>query len=310
MKKLTQDEWLQALRNQIGNRKYWAMYSSWAGGIVTDVELMMVPLDDHLVHRGDGVFEALYYTPKGMFEVDAHIDRMFNSAKMVGLEMPVTKDELKDICQKVIDAAGEPEGQMRLYVSRGPGDFSPNPYSTVGSQLYVVAMPPSPEKPEVYRDGVSACLSTVPVKPHPYAQIKSCNYLQNVMTKKESVDKGFDYAINVTADGKIAEGPTENLLVLTADRELVAPPFEYTLRGTTLLRAMAVAEELKAELDIKFVGEKELVVPDLENALELMTVGTTLGVCPVTSFEGSPVADGKVGVVAKRLQSELEEIIG
>lgn len=285
------------------------MYSSWAGGIVTDVELMMVPLDDHIVHRGDGVFEALHYTSKGMFELDAHVDRMFNSAKMIEMEMPVSKQELKQICQDVIDAAGEPEGQMRLYVSRGPGDFSPNPYATVGSQLYVVAMPSAPEKPEVYIKGVSACISNIPVKPFPFAQIKSCNYLQNVMTKKESMDKGFDYAINVTADGELAEGPTENLLVLTKNRELVFPPFEHTLRGTTLLRTIEIAKSLKEKLSLSFIGEKTLKAQDLEQAIEVMMVGTTLGVCPVTKFEDKPIANGQVGEVAKALQAELEKII-
>ena len=130
------------------------------------------------------------------------------------------------------------------------------------------------------------------------------------MTKKESVDKGFDYAINVTPDGKVAEGPTENLLVLTENRELVAPPFDYTLRGTTLLRAMAIAEEVKDELQLTFIGEKELEVSDLKSALEIMTVGTTLGVAPITKFEDGLVADGKVGPVASQLQTELEKIIG
>jgi branched-chain amino acid aminotransferase len=310
VKVLNSEEWLKALKKSRKKCDYRAMYSSWAGGIVTDPELMLVPVDDHLVHRGDGVFEALMFSPTCVFEFEPHIDRLFRSSEMIGLPCPISKDELMDLCRKVIESSGLKEGFLRIFLSRGPGDFSPNPYSTVGSQLYVVAIPRPPEKRELYEKGAKLILSRVPVKPFPYAQIKSCNYLQNVMTKKESVDKGADFAVNLTDKGEVTEGPTENLLVLTSRRELVAPPFDYTLRGTTLLRVFEVAKSLQKDFDFTYVGQKILEPKDLETALEIMMVGTSLGVCPVTEYEGRPVAGGQVGPVAQRLHQELAKITG
>lgn len=309
MKRLSSEDWLKAVRKRAGNRKYNAMYSSWVDGIVTEVELMMLPIDEHMVHRGDGIFEAITFHGDFFFEMDAHIDRLFRSADMIGLKINQDKDQIKKICNEVAKAADLPNGLIRIFVGRGPGDFSPNPYSTVGSQLYVVAMPDNPTPKDFYKKGVKVIVSKVPVKPFPYAQIKSCNYLQNVMTKKEALDRSADFAIGLTEKGEVTEGATENLMVLTAGNELVCPPFDYTLKGTTLMRVLELAKALQAELDLRYVGPKILEVKDLVAAKEIMMVGTTLGVCPVTSFEGKPVGDGMVGPVSIRLQAELLPIM-
>jgi branched-chain amino acid aminotransferase len=161
----------------------------------------------------------------------------------------------------------------------------------------------------IYEKGAKLVVSKVPVKPGAYARVKSCNYLQNVMTKKESVDRGADFALNVTGDGFVAEGPTENILVLKKNGELLAPPFDYTLRGTTLLRVLQIAESLQGELCVTRVGTGPMTLDDLREAREIMMVGTTLGACPVTWLEGVPVSDGQVGPIAKRLHAEVMKLI-
>jgi 4-amino-4-deoxychorismate lyase len=311
---------LERLKASQGRRSYGAMYSSFFGGITKDVSLMVVPVDDHLVHRGDGIFEMIYFRGDRFFEFEPHLDRLWRSSDMIGLKIPVSRKELVEICHAVVLEAGmspTEDGNLRIFVSRGPGDFSPNPYSTIGEQLYVLAMKAPPRKNSLYEKGATLVVSTVEVKPGLFARVKSCNYLPNVMTKKDAMDRGADFAINLNDGGEVAEGPTENILVLTAARDLVAPPFDYTLRGTTLLRVLEIAQKLKQSLDIKSVCQRPLHRSDLESAHEIMMVGTSLGVCPVTQFEGQNVGPahgphgtvGTVGPVARTLHGEILKLM-
>jgi 4-amino-4-deoxychorismate lyase len=308
MKVLSLEESQAQLSALNPKRKYWVMYSSLYGGLVKDPEAMVIPLDDHMVHRGDGIFEAFRFKNKKIFDLDGHLNRLLRSADLISLKLPFTKDEIAAICQAVCDHSPESVGMLRLFVSRGFGDFSPNPYSTTGSQLFVVSTPFAQTPAEKYEKGVSVGFSKVAVKPGIFAQVKSCNYLPNVLTKKEAVDQGWDFAININDNGFVAEGPTENILVLTERAELIAPKFDYTLRGTTLLKVLEIAEKLKVQLKLSKIVNADLSTNDLAKAKEIMMVGTTLGVLPVTKVSGQAVGRGDVGPVAQILNQELNKL--
>lgn len=310
MKTLDLASAIEKLSGLSKSRNYWVMYSSLYGGMVTDPAAMVLPLDDHMVHRGDGVFEAFRFHSKKIFDLEGHLKRLERSSEMVGLKLPYSISKITEICEAVVEASPESKGMLRLFVSRGFGDFSPNPYSTKGSLLYVVSTPLSLLPKDKYEQGVKIGFSNVPVKPGFFSQVKSCNYLPNVLTKKESVDRGWDFALNVTESGDVAEGPTENVLVFTKENELLSPPFDYTLRGTTLLKVLEIAERLSRELGIKKVGAAPLSVAAFKSAQEIMMVGTTLGVLPVTKIENQDVGRGQVGPVARRLRVELDKIMG
>ena len=301
---LTREECFRRLAEFNSKRKYPVMYSTVFGGLVKDVEAMVIPLDDHMVHRGDGIFEALRFHSGQIFDLDGHLNRLFRSAEMIGLSVPMPKEKISEVCVSVAEHSGLKDGMLRVFVSRGFGDFSPNPYSTTGSQLYVVAMNFVPVAPEKYSSGVKIGFSKVPVKPGYFAQVKSCNYLPNVMTKKEALDRGWDFAINLNENGFVAEGPTENIMVLTSSNELLAPRFDYTLRGTTLLKVLEIAEKNKSALGLTRVGEADLRDSDLIQAKEVMMVGTTLGVLPVTEVAGS----SKGTAFFQKLRPKLSEL--
>jgi 4-amino-4-deoxychorismate lyase len=302
---LNRDQVFSKLEALNPKRHYGAMFSTIYGGYVTDPALMLVPLDDHLVHRGDGVFEAARLTTKGYYLLKPHLDRLARSADIIGLKLPLTLPEIATVCENLRQITKLESGGLRLFVSRGPGDFSPSPYSTIGSQLYAVLMGFDPMPKEKFENGVSAMFSGIPVKPGVFAQVKSCNYLPNVMTKKESLDRGFDFAVNITPDGFVAEGPTENILVLTKTGDLVAPRFDYSLRGTTLVRVMELAQDLVKRGQIHSVEQGDLRIDDLKHAREIMMVGTTLEVLPVVKLEDQKIADGRPGAIAKWLRSAL-----
>ena len=311
MKILNETEWIKHLREHSKSKKYLAMYSTLFDGVVTDAALMVLPIDDHMVHRGDGVFEAMRVTPSGIYLLRPHLERLFRSAGAIDLKITKTIGELQKICEELVSVSKfNNHGVLRLFVSRGPGDFSPNPYSTIGSQIYIVAVDFVSLSEEKYEKGVSVMLSKVGVKPAPYATVKSCNYLPNVMMKKESLDAGYDFSVSVTTDGFLAEGPTENIMILTAEGELLAPNFDYTLRGTTLVRALELAERLKSTPLIKNIRVGDIHISELERAREIMMVGTTLSVLPVTKYQNTIVGSGKPGAVAQALRKLVDQDMG
>ncbi len=282
--------------------KYLAFYSSWLGGIVKDAGFFVAPMDDHLVHRGDGVFEALRVINGKPFDLAPHLDRMEKSASSIGLKFPFSRTEVEKCVYETIKAAGEKAGMVRMYLSRGPGSFGVSPAESIGSQLYIVITTFNPMPEAKYTDGVSVMFSSILQKDDFFSRIKSCNYLQNVLIKKESIEKGFDFAVCLTADGHLGEGPTENIMLLTEDHRLLAPSFDYTLRGTTLLRVLKLAENLRARGVIKEIGTSNISREDLLKAKEVMMVGTTLEVLPVSCVEKSLKT---VGPVARELRHLL-----
>lgn len=285
-------------------KSYFAFYSSVLGGITKDPSYMSLPIDDHMVHRGDGVFEALKCKDGRIYLWKAHCDRLRTSCQGLGLTYP---ENLAEVVTATVKASGAQNCIIRIFVSRGPGQFSTNPYDSVGTQLYVVVAQLTNPPPEKYTRGVRAGRSRIPPKEPWLAQLKTCNYLPNVMMKKEAVDRKIDFTIGVDAKGFITEGSTENIILVTHDLNLVRPHFDYILKGTTMGKVLSLAETLAGQGLLKKIGEKNILESDIISAKEVMMVGTTLDVLPVTEYEEKPIGDGRVGSIAKALLELLAE---
>jgi len=296
-----------ALYSYEQKKTYLAMYSSWFGGITKDPSLMLVPVDDHVVHRGDGVFEAMKVVQGKVFLMNEHLDRLEYSSSQLGIQWPFPRQALVDIIHETVKVANAPEALVRLYFSRGPGGFAANPYESIGTQVYLVVTAFKAMSEAKYSEGAAIGRSQVPPKEPWFATIKSCNYLQNVLMKKEAVDRGMDFTIGFDPDGVVTESSTENLVILNAQNELVRPRLRQILKGTTMMRTLHLAQDLIPQGVVKAVIEKDLSEADLRAAKEIMMVGTTLDVLPVTSFEGQKIGDGKVGFVAQTLRRILRE---
>ncbi len=284
---------------------YAAMYSSWYGGITLDPNLMMIPIDDHGFHRGDAVFEAIKCANRKIYGLTQHLERMAHSASAIGLKLPHKTEEFASIAVETVRASGLNNAILRYYVSRGPGGFSPNPYESIGSQVYLVVTELKPPPAEKYLHGVSAKLSAYCVKEGFFATVKSCNYLQNVLMKKEAVDNGVDFTISHDEKGFIAEGATENFAIISAAGEFLIPEFARMLRGITVSRVMELAEPLIKTGELTGIRQACFRSEDVFQAREAMFFGTTLDCLPVTIFEGAKIGDGKVGPLAKAFQKVL-----
>lgn len=296
---------------------YKAMYSSWWEGVVTDPALMVIAIDDHQVHRGDAVFEAFRLAHGKIYLLDAHLDRLWRSAASLSLDMPMNRQALIQMMGDTIKASRASDAVLRLFVSRGPGSFTANPYETLGSQIHFLVTEWKPLPAEKVEKGVRIMVSRVAPKESFWAQIKSCNYLHNVMMKKEAVDHGCDFSIGVDPRGHLTEGSTENLVIVDKDGFLRRPFPENILAGTTMLRSFELAEALEEQGLIRGRKCEGFGLHDLHEAREAMMIGTTLDALAVTAIKEQLnerlkdqdhfIADGKVGPVARALRDLIQK---
>jgi branched-chain amino acid aminotransferase len=279
---------------------YLAMYSSLLGGVTLEPQLMTVPIDDHIVHRGDGVFEAIKCIDRQVYGMEAHLNRLENSARMVSLPLPFSTQKIGSLICQTIRLAKLSDCLVRLYVSRGPGGFTTNPYESIGSQLYIVLTRLSAIAPEKYQNGVSLATSQVAVKQDIFTNIKSCNYLPNVLMKKEAVDAKVDFTIGVDHDGYLTEGSTENIGFITADNRLLVPRFKRTLKGITVSRVLELAQKWVHTQELHQADVGDITAAEAYRVREILTFGTTIDVLPIVMFDGHPIGDGRPGLWSKR----------
>jgi len=284
---------------------YLIMYSSWFNGYVTDPDLMLIPVDDHLAHRGDGVFDVMRCINGKIYQMEAHLQRLERSAKAVSLIFPSGYSDLRDIIKDLILKGGERDCIIRIVISRGPGGFSTNPYECPSSQLYINIIRHHKLPESDYLEGVSAITSRIPVKNPFFAVIKSCNYLPNVLMKMEAINAGCRYSVNIDEEGFIGEGSTENICIVSGDGYIKIPGFENTLAGTTAGRVFQLAHNLVKDKSVKGVQFAKISQEDVYLSSEVMMVGTSINLVPVVRFDGKVIGKGAPGPVYSKLSDLL-----
>jgi len=285
-------------------KDYLAMYSSQWQGFVTDPSLMMIPIDDHLAHRGDGVFDVIRCVKGKIFQIEAHLKRLERSAQAISLDLPSDYRQVREIIKTLVLKGEKKDCIIRVTLSRGPGSFSTNPFDCPRSQLYIniVRFKRLPEK--YYKKGIPIIKSAIPIKKSFFATIKSCNYLPNVLMKMEAVNAGCHYSIALDEEGFLAEGSTENIGILSKDGVLKFPGFEKTLAGTTVKRIFELGHTLLKEGLVKEIRFDRISLEEVYLSSEIMLMGTSINILPVISFDGRTIGSGSPGPVYAKL-SEL-----
>jgi branched-chain amino acid aminotransferase len=267
---------------------------------------MLIPIDDHMVHRGDGVFEAFKCVDGAIYNLEGHLRRLHRSAAAIALAPPVDQHALTEIIRATIRAGAARDCHIRLYVSRGPGGFSPDPAECRRPGLYVVVTAPTTPFMLLHPEGARGATSSIPAKAPFYAGVKSCNYLPNVLMKKEERDLGVDFVLAFDENGHAAEGATENIGVVTREHELLFPRTDGTLEGTTMLRVVDLAGRLVKDGVLRAVRYADIPRPALAEVAEMLVVGTSWNVAAVREFDGRPVGDGEPGPVWHELDALLD----
>lgn len=300
-------QYLAALQRgrQLYHDAYYAMYSSLLGGIVTDPVLMQIPVDDHLVHRGDGVFDTCKCVNGGIYNLDAHLARIERSANAIGIVWPDGIDAIRTLTVATLRAGGRRNCSGRVILARGPGGFGVSPYESPVPALYILAYALGVPFMVAHPQGARARRSSIPSKPALFAGVKNCNYLPNVLMKREAVDAGVDYMVGFDPDGHLTEGPTENAGIVTHDGELAFPRLENILAGTTMLRVVELAQALVATGAIRTVRFRDITEADVNAAAEMLMVGTTINVVSVCEYDGHRLGTGAPGPVGRSLDAAL-----
>ncbi|MDR2613041.1 MAG: aminotransferase class IV [Deltaproteobacteria bacterium] len=287
------------------HRNYFVMYSSVWRAFSTSPELWALPPDDHMTHRGDGVFEAFKCVGGRAYCLNEHLERLRESADALGIALPPDYAETLPLLRQAYRLGGSADFMGRICVSRGPGSFTVNPYDSAGPEYYFVTIRLPRPSPEAYARGAAVRTTPFPAQGE-FAGIKSCNYLHNVLVKKFARDSGADYAVSFDAEGFLAEASSENVVLVTRAGELVCPPWKRVLKGVTLTRALAIAEGLVSRGTLKSAGNRDISREELWDVMaEAFLTTTSLDVMPITSWDGRPVGDGRPGPVAR----ELRELI-
>ena len=304
---LTSDEVIAQLRALRTRQpvKYWAFYSSQLGGIVTDPALMVVPFDDHMVHRGHGIFDTAAIEAGKIYDLEAHLDRFVRSAHNSKLKLPA-RDEMRDIIVRTAAASGKREGSIRYWASAGPGSLGLAPAAGAEPGFFVMISAGLGYPDTWYTQGLRMMTTTYPIKPPLYAVTKSVNYLPNVLMQMEAQERGVDNGIFIDAAGNVGESSNMNVAFITADGMLKHPKFDHILSGCTSLRLLELATRLQATGVLKGVQVCDIPVAEARAAREMLLIGSSVKVAPIVEWDSKPIGDGKPGPIARALRELLQ----
>jgi 4-amino-4-deoxychorismate lyase len=287
--------------------KYWAFYSSQLGGIVTDPALMVIPFDDHMVHRGHGIFDTAGLIDGKLYDLEAHLDRFLLSAERSRLRLPGSREEIRHIIVNTTAASGQRDGSIRYWLSSGPGSFELAPAAGAEPGFFVMVFGGLSYPERWYTEGLRVMTTTYPIKAPLYAITKATNYLPNVLMQMEAREAGLDNAVFIDADGYVGESSNMNVAFVTKDAVLVHPKFDHILAGCTSLRLLALAGVLRDQGLLAGVEVRDIAVADARASREMLLLGSSVKVAPVVQWDGQPIGDGRPGPVAGALLRLLDE---
>ncbi|CAL5435528.1 unnamed protein product [Camellia sinensis] len=279
-------------------QQYLAMYSSIYGGITTDSAAMVIPMDDHMVHRGHGVFDTAAIMDGYLYELEQHLDRIIRSATLAKINLPFDRESIRRILIQTVSSSKCKQGSLRYWLSAGPGDFQLSPSNCRKPSLYAIVIQdqsPSDQK------GVKVVTSSIPIKPPQFAIMKSVTYLPNVLSKMEAEENGGYAAIWLDQEGYVAEGPNMNVAFVTKEKELLMPHFDKILSGCTARRVLVLAEGLVKEGKIRGIRVRNVTVEEGKGADEMMLIGSGVLVRSVLQWDEQIIGDGKEGPVSLAL---------
>jgi 4-amino-4-deoxychorismate lyase len=305
---LAADQVLTALRTMRERQpvKFSAFYSSQLGGIVTDPALMVLPFDDHMVHRGHGIFDTAGLVAGRIYDLEAHLDRFLGSAERSRLKLAGSRAEMRDIIIHTTAASGMRDGAIRYWLSSGPGNLDLTPAAGATPGFFVIVFGGLAYPARWYSEGLKVMTTTYPIKPPLYAITKATNYLPNVLMQMEAKEAGLDNGVFIDEKGFVGESSNMNVAFVTADGVLRHPRFVHVLAGCTSLRLLDLATHLQSSGLLRGVEVCDIPVADARAAREMLLLGSSIKVAPIVEWDGRPIGTGAPGPVARALLDLLE----
>lgn len=273
--------------------------------MLVNVNGRLVPKDqavisvfDHGLLYGDGVFEGLRAYNGRVFRLGQHLERLYDSAKAILLEPPLTPAAMRAEILRTLSANGLRDAYVRPVFTRGQGDLGLSPSLCRHPSYFIITDHIRLYPDATYRDGLA--LITVPTRRNVAEalspKIKSLNYLNNILAKIEASQRGALEAVLMTHDGYVAECTADNLFILRKGRLLTPPTWQGALEGVT--RAAVLELALKRRL---LAREEPITRYDVYTAQEAFMTGTAAEIVPVISLDGRSIGSGVPGPVTKAL---------
>lgn len=265
-----------------------------------------VSVYDHGLLYGDGVFEGIRAYGGLVFKLKEHIDRLYRSARVIMLDIPLTKEEMMKAVLETLRKNNFRDAYIRLLVTRGVGDLGLDPRNSPKPTVIVITDVIRLHSTEAKEKGIRAMIVWVKRDPVDATshEVKSLNYLNSIMGKIEANIAGFDEAICLDKNGHLCEGIGENLFIVQNGKVITPPTSTGALVGITRDVIMKLAEKLGYE-----AIEKTVTPTDLFTADEAFFTGTAAEVVPIVEVNKRMIGDGKPGPIIRRLMQEFEKTI-
>jgi branched-chain amino acid aminotransferase len=261
---------------------------------------------DHGLLYGDGVFEGMRSYNGFVFRMQAHLDRLWTSAKAICLDIPMPKDELAEAVNQTLRLNELKDAYIRLVVTRGAGSLGLDPNRTQNPQIIIITDHITLYPNEFYENGLEI-ITVSTIRNHPAAlspRIKSLNYLNNILAKIEGLQAGCVEALMMNHRGEIAECTGDNIF-LVRDGVLLTPPIDAgILEGITRQAVL----DLAAAANIP-IREIPLTKHDVYIADECFLTGSAAEVIPVVKVDSRVIGEGKPGPLTQQLTTAFHELI-
>ena len=261
-----------------------------------------VSVFDHGLLYGDGVFEGIGSYSGRVFMLEAHVARLFRSAKAIDLEIPMSRDAMCRAVLHTCKANNTMNGYVRVVVTRGVGTLGLNPYVCKRPQVIIIAGTIQLYPKELYDKGM-AIVTVGTVRNHTEAIspcIKSLNYLNNILAKIEAINAGVMEAIMLNHHGYVCEATGDNVFLVRGNSLVTPPPSAGILEGIT--RNVVIDLARQQEMDVR---ETEVTRYDLYTADEVFLTGTAAEIVPVVAIDRRKIGTGKPGTATRRLAGEF-----
>ena len=274
-------------------------------GRLVDKEDAKVSVYDHGLLYGDGVFEGLRSYSGKVFRLDRHLDRLYESARAIWLEIPIKQSDLAKAVNDTLRANSLEDAYIRLVVTRGAGSLGLDPNRTSDPQVIIITDKIALYPAELYERGLDIITAST-IRNHPAAlspRIKSLNYLNNILAKIEGLQAGCIEALMLNTKGEVAECTGDNIFLVRGGVLLTPPLDAGILEGITRDAVIELARESKIE-----VRETALTKHDVYVADECFLTGTAAEVIPVVKVDGRMIGPGTPGPVTRDLRERFHKL--
>ncbi len=277
----------------------------YVNGRFVSKEEASVSVYDHGFLYGDGIFEGIRCYNGRVFKLTEHVDRLFESALTLRLEIPLSRAEVAGAIVETVRRSGLHDAYIRPVVSRGPGDLGIDPRKCPKANVVIIVDSIQLYPEEAYRKGLRLVTTSTRQRPVDVLnpRIKTCNYLNNIMARLEANLAGADEGLMLTTEGYVGECTADNVFVVRKGRVVTPPAYIGILQGVTRQTVL----DLCATLGVP-AAEQVITLHDVYTADECFLTGTGAELGPVVEVDGRAIAGRKPGPVTMKILAAFREL--